>query len=345
MDESGRVGGPGPTIVGPRPGGGSGSRADVPTGMERLVILAQASEWRGRVLDDPVGAAGEAGIDLTASERAILASVSRAALRRMIDGFARSGGRGWRGLAAGAGKVAAAALLATGAASTVSHGDAGPADEPAVAARDAEAPRPALPDTLRRAQAEAAKTGRPLAVFVMDDSFPMPPRMVVVFGLVTREHMEEMTESQAADLCRAAADGKNAGFRKAARGAGLITVGLRKPALADPPKPAADAPDPAEARRAFRDALKKADAYKAVLTRYDVAFLPTVLILAPDGTELLRVVQPATETDLVKPMGDVPALMEGWRAKRGPAATSRPTTRPAPPASEGMRADVPKPRH
>ena len=83
---------PSPTIVGPQPSDGGGSRQlSVPRGIERLVELAgRGAEWRLKVLADPLHAAGEAGLELTASERAIFASVPRQTLKDMIDSLGQA---------------------------------------------------------------------------------------------------------------------------------------------------------------------------------------------------------------------------------------------------------------
>ena len=56
--------------------------------LEKLLSLVRRGpEWRAKVLADPLAAAGEAGLDLSESERAVIASVPRATLERMIDIF------------------------------------------------------------------------------------------------------------------------------------------------------------------------------------------------------------------------------------------------------------------
>ena len=104
---------PSPTIVGPRPAEGSGGKVSIPQGLERLLTLAGISaEWRERVLADPLAAAGEAGIELSGSEAAILKATPRPALEQMCDSFGRRHGGVSLGKAAAG--LAAAALLATG---------------------------------------------------------------------------------------------------------------------------------------------------------------------------------------------------------------------------------------
>ena|GEM_PF-293569 len=101
------------TIVGPRSERAGGGRIVVPRGMERLLTLAGSSpEWREKVLAGPLNAADEAGIGLSASERAILGAVPRGALEQVAASFARRTVRTPLGRTAAG--VAAAALLATG---------------------------------------------------------------------------------------------------------------------------------------------------------------------------------------------------------------------------------------
>ncbi len=84
-----------------------------PTGLEELVALAALGpEWRGKVLSDPLAAAGEAGLELSDTERAVVVSVSGAALEQMIDSFGKKLPRP-KGIRRMAASAAAAALLAT----------------------------------------------------------------------------------------------------------------------------------------------------------------------------------------------------------------------------------------
>jgi len=114
MTDENTINEPSPTVVGPQPASRDGGRKiQVPRGLEKLVALAKlSSDWRAKVVADPVSAAGEAGLELSDSERAIVKSVTAASLEQMIDSFGaklpqpRKLGR----MAAGA---AAAALLAT----------------------------------------------------------------------------------------------------------------------------------------------------------------------------------------------------------------------------------------
>ena len=87
---------------------------EVPQGIDKLVaVAALGPEWRAKVLSDPLGAAEEAELELSDSERAIIGSVPRAALKTMVDSFARAVGPRPPSVARTAVRAAAAALLAT----------------------------------------------------------------------------------------------------------------------------------------------------------------------------------------------------------------------------------------
>ncbi|HBL15213.1 MAG: hypothetical protein A2X36_07100 [Elusimicrobia bacterium GWA2_69_24] len=102
-----------PTIVGPQPGGSGGRRAGVPRGLERLVALGALSpEWRGKVLAGPEVAAREAGLELSATEQAVLKSIPRKTLEAMIASFERISAPVRPSLMQMAAGSAAAALLA-----------------------------------------------------------------------------------------------------------------------------------------------------------------------------------------------------------------------------------------
>ncbi len=82
-------------------------------GIEKVVALANLSAgWKKKVLAAPLAAADEAQVELTESERAIIASVPRATLERMIDSIGSKMSRPAGLLKAGA-AAAAAALLAS----------------------------------------------------------------------------------------------------------------------------------------------------------------------------------------------------------------------------------------
>jgi hypothetical protein len=149
MTDEDTINEPGPTVVGPQPAERDGGRRiPVPRGLEKLVALAGVSpEWRERVLADPLAAAGEAELELSESERAIVSSIPRHAFEQMVESFAGKAPRpkGIKRMAAGA---AAAALLAT--ALTGCGDDRGPAptgSRPDVPPAKPATPEPAPPAT------------------------------------------------------------------------------------------------------------------------------------------------------------------------------------------------------
>jgi hypothetical protein len=82
------------------------------TGIEKLVALANLSpDWRKKVQADPLAAADEAELELSESERAIIASVPRATLEQMLDSIGSKLSRPV-GLLKLTASAAAAALLA-----------------------------------------------------------------------------------------------------------------------------------------------------------------------------------------------------------------------------------------
>ncbi len=157
MTDANTVNEPAPTVVGPQPAAREGGRRiQVPRGLEKLVALARLSpEWREKVVSDPLAAAGEAELELSESEQAIVKSVPGSSLSQMIDSFgarlpeAAKFGR----MAAGA---AAAALLAT--ALTGCGDDRGPA--PTGIRPDTPSTKPAPPAT-KGARPDIPKSAEP----------------------------------------------------------------------------------------------------------------------------------------------------------------------------------------
>jgi hypothetical protein len=79
-------------------------------------------------------------------------------------------------------------------------------------------------------------------------------------------------------------------------------------------------------------------AYDAFCTKYSLADYPTVVFLAPDGSELSKLVQPRDEAQLVEAVKAVPPLLAKWIAGQ----RQRQEAPPPPPA--GVRPDVPERR-
>jgi hypothetical protein len=341
---------PSPTIVGPRPAEGAGGRMQIPQGLERLLTLAGISaEWREKVLADPGAAAAEASIELAASERAILESVPRPALAAMAGSFARRhGGASFGKLAAGA---AAAALLAGSAfAGEIPAAPGGiRADEPPPqpAREGVPAPtgiRPDVPEeapavlwmtSLDDALAQAKKASRAvMAVF----PHPNPPagrensrRDVIIAGAMA--YMPTLEEkSQQVVLT----DSKE--FRVAVRNADLIAVKVARPAKPRDLQADNTAEQLAQFEAEHQAYEKASQAYAAAFKKYGLSEkkLPAVIFLAPDGSELSKLVQPDEEKIFTGVIKDVPPLLAGWlTAQRKPKTT--------PGAAGGIRSDMPTP--
>jgi len=67
----------------------TGEDGSLPRSVEQLLALAAVDpRFAARLLDDPLTAAEDRALTLSASERALLAALPRAALQQMIDAFA-----------------------------------------------------------------------------------------------------------------------------------------------------------------------------------------------------------------------------------------------------------------
>jgi hypothetical protein len=332
----------------------------IPQGLERLLTLAGISaEWRGKVLADPLGAAGEARIGLSKSERAILRATPRSALSAMADSFARKHG-GSPVIRYATGAVAAAALLATGiayAADSPSAKGGARADEPEPkrpAGMETEGGiRPDIPEeappvlwmtALEDALAQAEKDNRAvMAVFLSDrvlrDVSVREDRPVAVAGAVAYRVTEEEKSQR---ICLS--DSKE--FRTAVKKANLAAVKIAKPAKPPTLGMNATAEEIGRAEAAQKVYERAAKAYEAAIQKYglDEKKLPAVVWLAPDGSELSKAVQPDDEKIFVKLIGDAPPLLAKWiteqRRRQEIQAVSE-GMRPDHPATKGSRPDVP----
>jgi len=372
MSEQTPIDEPAPTVVGPRPRGQTpevsreareavavpGSR--VPRGIERLLTLAGLSaEWRGKVLADPLAAADEAKIELSESERAILKSTPRGYLEQMADSLACSHGRPVLDKAAAG--VAAAALLATGLAgcgddmSAGSRSDvprpragklaglllaAGPlspdemlpvlgilAKQPPPKAAEPkpaeEAPAVQWLASLDDALAQAKKENRAvMAVFLFPpEKLPAPdPNR----GISVEEASQTVCSSDSRE------------FRLAVKGANLVAVKVAKPIPPFDAKAKTELTD--KERGLLKDYQKRLAAYEAVLKKYGLdgdGKLPTVVFLAPDGSELSKLARPTEEAKLVEAIKAVPPQLAKW------IADQRKPEPPAPPPSAGTRPPPP----
>jgi hypothetical protein len=349
---------PQPTIVGPRPAEGEGGKMKIPQGLERLLTLAGISaEWRGKVLADPLGAAGEARIGLSKSERAILRATPRSALSAMADSFARKHG-GSPVIRYATGAVAAAALLATGiayAADSPSAKGGARADEPEPkrpAGMETEGGiRPDIPEEappvlwmteLEDALAQANKDKRAvMAVFLSPSVVQVEQEDMPVAVIGARAY--RVTEEQKSQrICLS--DSKE--FRTAVKKANLAAVKIAKPAKPPTLGMNATAEEIGRAEAAQKVYERAAKAYEAAIQKYglDEKKLPAVVWLAPDGSELSKAVQPDDEKIFVKLIGDAPPLLAKWITEQRKQQELRRATdgiRPDEPVTKGSRPDVP----
>jgi hypothetical protein len=305
----------------------SGSPGQVSQGIEKLVTLAALSpEWREKVLEDPLAAAAEAKLELSDSERAVIAGIPRETLEKTIDGMRAAGsralpvGRIVAGTATAA-AAAAAALLAT-TSCTLGH-------RAAVYERPIGPQPPALPEgasELERTLARARLTGDDavayravMAVFPHPDP-PPPQQGGVVVGISPRHQ-----QAWSINSCNALITSESLTIKNALRDAGLLRARVIRPEQLPEDVPLED-------QRAARQKLEE---YQKVLRRYEVdRTLPAVVFLAPDGSELKKVICPTTERELLREIKSVPPLLAEWiTAQRRPQ-------RPGP-ATDGIRPDRP----
>jgi hypothetical protein len=352
---------PAPTIVGPQPGGREGARKiNIPRGMERLVALAGMSPgWREKVLSDPLAAALEGGIELSGSERAILSSIPRAAFQRMIGGFARSGMTPGQHVAKVAAGAAAAALLVTGLGysgeSPSAKGGARsdvPPPNPKVGMPAPTGSRPDLPDVapkvlwmtdLEAAIAQARKTKRAvMAVFGHPNpgaGKKLPPSRPNAG--VSAETLKLTAAEKSQKICMTTSKA----FRKAVKNSGALAVRVVKPY---PPgfMTAARELTPKEQKqiKAYSAKLKT---YNAALKKYGIAkTLPSVVFIAPDGSQLGSLKRPTAEKKLIAAISAIPPLLAKWiiaqKKKPEPRPAALGGSRPDFPATKGMRSDMPQ---
>ena len=324
---------PEPTLVGPRAGSDAAGKVSVPEGIERLLALAGvSSEWRDKILRDPIASAAEAGIDLSHNEANILRTIPRASLAGIADSFARKH-RPSRAGKLVAGAAAAAALAATllplsGESVAVAADvvrDPPPAGEGGIRADSPQAaPQVAWFDTLDGALALAAKSNRAVMAIVLHPS-PVTGRepMVPMAGVPARVIGPQEASQK---VCQT--DSKE--FRLAVRDAALLAVRVTKPVFTLSGK---ETPvEVAQAQERHADATEK---YDALLKKYEIGDkLPAVIFLAPDGSALSQITRPADEAKLLDAIKAVPPLLAAWLAKHPPANP--------PPASKGIRPDVPR---
>lgn len=293
---------PPPTIVGPRPEAESQGQMPVPRGLERLLTLACLSEeWRNKTLADPVRAAGEAQIELSPSESAILKTIPQQTLGQMIVSFVRNRLAPMRDTALAAG-TAAAALLATTTYGGEPATDGIRPDVPEPRAEKVQANRHAIQweTSLDVALAKAAIANQavmvvcPLSAKRVTKKTGPPFSRGITMEIPSSPFLSEVCEKD------------NAAVADAISGAGLIAV----------------RPPPLEDHRLY---VARLESYRVS----DAA--PLVFFLAPDGTMLSQLVQPASEHTLVEAIRTVPPVLAAWIIKH-----SRPIA-PAPSGTKGIR--------
>ncbi len=303
----------------------SGSPGQVSQGIEKLVTLAALSpQWREKVLTDPLAAAAEAELELSDSERAIIAGIPRETLGKTIDGMRASGARAFPvgKIVAGTAAAAAAALLAT-TACTLGH-------SVTVHERPVEVQPPAPAEGASELELALARArlsgGDAVAYRAVMAAFPNPDppqqqMQVVVIGISSTEAYSWRIRSGNAVL-----ESDSDAIRDALRDAGLLRARVIRPG-----KPLEDLP--LEDRRA---AEKRLANYENVVKKYDVGrTLPAVVFLAPDGSVLKKVICPTTERELLREIKSIPPLLAEWiTAQRRP--------QPSSPATDGIRPDRPE---
>jgi hypothetical protein len=308
MSKHRQIENPSPTIVGARPAAGSRDKMDVPQGIERLLILSGSSgKWKQKVLADPFGAAREAQIELSLSERSILESLPRNALAQMARSFEKRAASGPLMRLAGAATVATAALLS----GTRTFAEETPVKpKPDAPARDKEAAI-VWAETFADALAQAKQTNRAIMLVFphsdVDSTGDQPRRTdevpMAVAGARARIESKEQ-KSQRVVLS------KSKTFAAAANSTELVAVKVSWP---ERPAKALGGADEEKLQQAVKD-------YWALLKKYDIeGKVPAVVFAAPDGSLLSKSVQPETEPLLVNEIKAVPALLEKWLAGKGDA--------------------------
>jgi hypothetical protein len=253
---------PAKTIVGGRPEPGNRMVQGLPTGIQKLV-LAAARDGRiaEAVVDDPVRAARELGLELSESESAILAAVPADQIRAMIEGLAGPSGILRRDFLQGSAAAVAVAATSTLSAQAAQY----PSVQGISATRGIDAERPQQtrgigidrPDypweslSLEEALAEAKQDRRPLLALFVRKRLSLLERIAAPGELFA----ERICQMYSPELRREIAD------------ALLVTVLV-------------DDPSAAEA--------------------YRVSLLPTILFLSDLGKELGRVEQPQTENAILE---------------------------------------------
>jgi hypothetical protein len=294
-----RIDEPVPTIVGPRPEGGTGGKVSVPQGIERLLTLAATSaSWKEKVLADPVAAATEANIELSDSEKAILRATPRTALSDVIKSFEKRPGMST------AAKVAvgiAAGVAATGLAvgfvkwnyTTTGIRPDAPPTGPTQLTYPSTSPVIQWPDHLEIALAWAKRENRAvMAVFLHHNASEMRSSPDTR-RLSVEERSQDVLLTDSPE------------FLAAWRSANMIAVKIREPIYPPTPLSVEEGAQWRQRTLVYQTAVKK--------YRVDMKKRPTIVFLAPDGSELSRLVQPQEESQFIDAIKAVPALFAKWQ--------------------------------
>jgi hypothetical protein len=293
----------------PPPTRKAGGKPSIPQGIERLLALAGTnSDWRDKVLVDPLAAAREAKIDLSDSERNVLIATPHGTLEQMADSLAkRSGGVPWGKIAVG---VSAAALLAAVTVPSFLSSSRGirpdvPPPNPNEPEDASEAAPPLWLTSLDDAMAQARRDNQ---VVMAAFPHPQPPRMPRIrhedgsHGPLVLSKEEKSQEVVLSD---------SNGFRATLRNAGLVTVRVAKPVPPFPLDALGRGPGEDKLFAKYEEAL---NAYQAVLKNYGIEEknLPAIVFLAPNGDILFHLLQPQEEAQLVDAIKTVPTLLTKW---------------------------------
>jgi hypothetical protein len=124
-------------------------------------------------------------------------------------------------------------------------------------------------------------------------------------------------------------------FRTAVKNANLVAAKVIRPTA---PPPSGGGKITEEDLKAAGEYSKAAKAYETALKKYGLeeARLPAVVWLAPDGSQLAKLVQPDDEAIFVKTISEVPPKLANW-------ITNQRRLQMPPDAAGGIRSDMPAP--
>jgi hypothetical protein len=296
-------------------------RAGLPRGIEQVVALGRLSSyWRERVLADPQGAALEAGVSLTASERSVLAAVPRSKLRGMIGSFDCVLPRIGNLSKLASGSLAAAALGALG----LAAGDAAAigADEAAAAPPDPTAAQPAY--RLGAEEVSPAALGLPAAlaqtwIGLIGSTADIPVGVTsttpVRWAGNIPDALEEADDNIRAVRCiflsstreKAGAEALPSGtLREQISDMQVWNVNVYRPTL----------PGESDSPRRRKQLQRETREYQVCIRKYGIKKLPTVIYLAPDGSELGRA--SAAGASELNALRQIKVKLAAWKSTNKP---------------------------